>query len=1002
MRGRMVRSLAKNFTLRVTERSLPPQVSRICCAAIIIFAASAHAVCSPNTFAYNVDTIPVGTTMVASQSNLQMVMDTNSAFLLQITLCSDTLVSISGGPLRLTPNVAISCDVVASPPLCTFDGNGVSRIMEVPPTRDSGVFFSGLAMINAYVSDPADRFGAALRIDGNATQNATVSIDSCTFMNNTAAGSLPGDLPSTPFGRGGALYGSFLLLTVTNSNFIKNTAYDGGGILIYSGEMQAINCRFVNNTVDLFGGGGSGGALYVLDTTVVVSSSTFISNTAGGNGGAGSIYGSELTLIDCLISGNGARNVGGAFSNNGGGVQLDSTFIAVNSTFTGNTGNSGGGVLSSSCFTSSYQLSGTCFATFTNCLLNGNTGDKGGALYVYDIVNVFNTTFRANTARVGGAVTDFGTFTAVNSVFDSNTATLLGGAVYSTVFVANATSFTRNTAPQGGAVYVNDFSSAETFTANVCVFGTGASANVATSKCPDVINPAPSRAFLNDQISPSCSVIRTNNPPASCGITSCAPESPPPPSPSPPRPPPPPSPRAPSPPPPSPLPGPLLNSQVLVRVEEPYIIEIFSIPTQEEEFLDSLSLTETVILAFLDGVFNVLFPPFYFIKPPTYNDWVYELKNSGQLNQAQIEMLRIQIASIAGVPPTAVSLTPVAARRSLLQSAISYQAVVQCGPHPATAFDIAQNTISLDAQTTLSIDFPDIIVPTSGTMIAAFDVVISFPRDSDPAVNVAEVQAQAGEPLNNALISNGLSPALSVTILFPLTFSSPPPSPPPPSPSPPPLKKFPLAKTVVPVLLAGAAVVDTAAAIVVGATFLFKALAARDAAARTNLSITSDPPLSPPPSTTVPIAASPELPAAQPVAPLLASLPPPPPQGSPNRISRHRVMPKRLLTDYAAHARGASSCRYQRSLLGHHPVRRCRDLAASAIIAIVAAVGITMVATHAAAAADGILSSSHDVGRDIVINAYLATAAASSAAATTHRCGLLLLVQSDRLRVSIH
>lgn len=92
----------------------------------------------------------------------------------------------------------------------------------------------------------------------------TVNIINLTLTNAT----------TIDYSNGGAIYNYGGTLTVKNSTFTNNTAYEGGAIINYNcGTLTVENCTFTGNTATY------GGAIYN-DGTLTINSSTFTSNTA--------------------------------------------------------------------------------------------------------------------------------------------------------------------------------------------------------------------------------------------------------------------------------------------------------------------------------------------------------------------------------------------------------------------------------------------------------------------------------------------------------------------------------------------------------------------------------------------------------------------------------------------------------------------------------------------------------------------------------------------------
>jgi predicted outer membrane repeat protein len=135
-------------------------------------------------------------------------------------------------------------------------------------------------------------------------------------------------------GMGGAILNEGTL-TVSNSTFSGNDAYNGGAISNDGGTLTVTNSTFSGNSTYLGGGGGAisnGGGL------LTVSNSTFSGNHAY-NGGAIDNY-DTLTVTNSTFLGNSANNYGGAIYEEGdfSTTTLTNTIVANNSG-----GNCGGG-----------------------------------------------------------------------------------------------------------------------------------------------------------------------------------------------------------------------------------------------------------------------------------------------------------------------------------------------------------------------------------------------------------------------------------------------------------------------------------------------------------------------------------------------------------------------------------------------------------------------------------------------------------------------------------
>ena len=138
-------------------------------------------------------------------------------------------------------------------------------------------------------------------------------------------------------GNGGGIQASGSV-TLTDSLVTGNTtAVNGGGIATNPGTLTITNSRVTGNTAGNDGGGANvqGGALNVTD-------STFSGNTST-NGGGGAAFrdgssGGDVTLLRSTLNGNQAPKPG----QGSGAIDSLRPLTAINSTVTGNSGNTGG------------------------------------------------------------------------------------------------------------------------------------------------------------------------------------------------------------------------------------------------------------------------------------------------------------------------------------------------------------------------------------------------------------------------------------------------------------------------------------------------------------------------------------------------------------------------------------------------------------------------------------------------------------------------------------
>ena len=227
-----------------------------------------------------------------------------------------------------------------------------------------------------------------------------LSLTNVTLSNGCAEA----NLPSFPFGGGGAVYNSGTL-SLQDVEIKDNESAGSGGGVFNAGNIGSVeNSRFENNLADR-----SGGAIFVDrdDSLGMITNSQFISNSAGVNSSGGAIF----LYTDASLS-----DISGSY-------------------FKDNTASVGGGIFSR---TSNFTINNSTFADN-----KANTGSKqGGAIYMsFGDIPINNSTFSGNSAGVGGAFFNKqGSLEFNNSTFAYNSATSQsgGGVVYLEKFVSSA------------------------------------------------------------------------------------------------------------------------------------------------------------------------------------------------------------------------------------------------------------------------------------------------------------------------------------------------------------------------------------------------------------------------------------------------------------------------------------------------------------------------------------------------------------------------------------
>lgn len=275
------------------------------------------------------------------------------------------------------------------------------------------------------------------RTDGDAAGVAGVSAN-VTLQRIAADDNIASD------GSGGFLRANAGTVTVTDSVFTDNQAYDGGALAVTNSKLTVTGSTFAQNAA-----AGSGGAIWAdhpIDLSIV--DSTFTDNVAVDQGGAvflDGVSGDAPTpkITGSTFTGNHAANEGGALfvASTGGSGSGVVTLVVSGSTFTGNVGIVGGGIASDQ---GRIQVSGSAFVN------NEATDGAGGGIASGGALAVADSTFEGNSASTyGGGIAANGPATIDGSTFTGNSAGTQGGGVAlvgdQTPSVTNST-FTDNTA----------------------------------------------------------------------------------------------------------------------------------------------------------------------------------------------------------------------------------------------------------------------------------------------------------------------------------------------------------------------------------------------------------------------------------------------------------------------------------------------------------------------------------------------------------------------------
>ncbi len=320
------------------------------------------------------------------------ISDENSSNLLNVSLSGMTLTggdSFGGGGAILTRENLVVSD-------CVITNNA---------TSGGGYENAG----GAILSDPGQ----------SAPVYNSLTLRNCVISGNTANNA-----------EGGAIRKRYGTLLIEDCTITGNSAYYGGGLSAADKNVQVqINRSTISNNRATYVN-GYGGGIFTYNATVAVTASTISGNTAPTGGGIDASL-SSLTLTDSVISNNSAT--GSTQSSYGGGGILAARAYGLTitrCTISGNTAatRSGGGV-------------STGYLSVVDSTISGNSAASGGGLYTSGGGKIVGSTFSGNTASSRGAAIDgrgplpisFSTITANTSPVNSPGALRIGTLLSSIV-----------------------------------------------------------------------------------------------------------------------------------------------------------------------------------------------------------------------------------------------------------------------------------------------------------------------------------------------------------------------------------------------------------------------------------------------------------------------------------------------------------------------------------------------------------------------------------------
>ena len=327
-----------------------------------------------------------------------------------IMMSTSSVISNTGSAIYLNIGVPFEMNN------CTFSNNS---------TPDSGgaILCNGycvVKMVNTkFDQNRAVKDGGAVYVSMENTGISNLTAHNCSFTYNTAY-------------QGGAMFVSYSVFNIVDSNFSGNIGTEGVVAIIALGNLIMKNCCINNNTVYQ-----SGGCIGAFNGTLHMSNCLVFNNTANINGGVVKSLGCEITIMTSIFQMNRALGSGGVFYVTGG------TIILRNSWFVKNVARISGGVLTASyqadinitesfCFENKAKYSGSVLYTFSRAKIiisdkniSRNSGYLHGAMYVIDsILKIYRSQIEGNSAKENSGVLAIADslLVAFNSSFKGNSA----------------------------------------------------------------------------------------------------------------------------------------------------------------------------------------------------------------------------------------------------------------------------------------------------------------------------------------------------------------------------------------------------------------------------------------------------------------------------------------------------------------------------------------------------------------------------------------------------
>ena len=250
-----------------------------------------------------------------------------------------------------------------------------------------------------------------------------------------------------PAGDYDALYGDLDIhtdITIIGAD-MTGTVIDMDGIdRVFHLQEDIADLTLTDLTIQGGNTGDKGGGVFVAQYEAKFTASRVLITGNIAKDGGGIFNEGTTTLTDVVISNN-----GDASTDEGGGIYNEETAVLTRVTISGNHADFGGGIHNDSAASS---------LTLTNVTISGNTAvDMGGGMHTQALVTILNSAFTSNTANEGGGIYKDGSddLFLTDVTLSGNTAVDTGGGLFHKDGTAhlNRVTISGNQAIRGGGIH---------------------------------------------------------------------------------------------------------------------------------------------------------------------------------------------------------------------------------------------------------------------------------------------------------------------------------------------------------------------------------------------------------------------------------------------------------------------------------------------------------------------------------------------------------------------